>query len=289
MLKLLRSNLLRMTKSAVFWIFFGVYALYSILLPIIASINIDAVTLSIPEQPSLLSLCYGAIGIPIPGIVITIICCVFFSQDFQNGTIRNKINIGHTRTQIYLANLLTMAIVALAMQAIYLLFFSCISLPVFGKVALPAKNMFLLLLDGTLMLLAYCAISTSITMTCKRPLPALLIAIVCLLFVTIIADTVCLDVLNWFPRRAEPSTESMQIVNQATSYVNTAVAYNRYDEPSKSLRSFCQFVLDCFPSGQSARLSDNPNYRWQPALYSLGWIISTTGAGIAIFKKSNLK
>ena len=151
MLKLIRSNFARLLKSATFWIFFGAYALYSILLPIIASINIDAETLAIPEQPSLLSLCYGAIGIPIPGIIIAVICCVFFSFDFQNGTLRNKLIIGHSRGQIYIANLLTMCVISLAMGAVYMLFFSCISLPVFGKIALPTKNTFILLLDGTLM------------------------------------------------------------------------------------------------------------------------------------------
>ena len=60
---------------------------------------------------------------------------------------------------------------------------------------------------------------------------------------------------------------------------------------SKPVRDLCQFLLDLFPSGQSMQISREGGYThgWQMALYSLGLIGATSGAGIAIFNKTNIK
>ena len=42
-------------------------------------------------------------------------------QDFRNNTIRNKIIIGHSRTKIYLANLIVSVTVMLIYEAVYLI------------------------------------------------------------------------------------------------------------------------------------------------------------------------
>ena len=157
------------------------------------------------------------------------------------------------------------------MSAVYMLFFLVISLPLFGKITAPAKDVFILLLDGALMLLAYSSIFTFITMTSKNTIVAILVNFVIMFVAIIVAEFICADVLN---------TEADFIV---TGSDLTVVI------PSKAERDFCQFLLDFLPSGQSYQLSNNNDFRWQMALYSLGIIGATSGAGIAIFRKSNIK
>ena len=271
MTRLLRANLTRLLKSATFWIFFSLYVAYSLIIPIVTQSVFDKDTLAETSTQSILALGYGIIGIPIQGILIAITCCIIFGLDFHDRTARNKIILGHSRSQIYIANLLTASIISLAMSVVYLLLFLTISLPLFGKFTVPAKDIFILLLDGAMMLLAYSSVFTFISMTSKNPIVALLITIVLFIVTIIIVDFVCTDVL---------SSEADFIVNGS----DLKVVYT-----SKAERGFCKFLLDFLPSGQSYQLANNNDFRWQMSLYSLVLIGATTGAGMLIFNKTNLK
>ena len=278
MTKLLRANMSRLVKSATFWIFFSLYVAYSIIIPIITHSAFDEETLAEVGADDLIALGYGIIGIPIPGIIIAIICCTFFGLEFHDRTVKNKIVLGHSRSQIYTANLLTASIISLAMSAVYLFFFLTVSLPLYGKIPASAKDIFILLLDGTLLMLAYSSIFTFITMTSKNTIVAILVTIVTLIAIIIIVDTVCLDVLNQSP-----------YIPGHYDYLGNWIDEVENPYYSKAEHDLCQFIIDCFPSGQSFQLYNYNNYRWQSALYSLFLISATSGAGILIFNKANIK
>lgn len=275
MTNLLRANMLRLVKSATFWIFFSLYVAYSIIMPFISH------SWSIPEIGAdiIIALGYGIYGIPIPGIIIAIICCTFFGVDYHCKTLNNQIIPGHSKSSIYIANLITASVISLAMSAVYLFFFCIVSLPLYGKIPADAKDIALLLIDGTLTMLAYSSVFTFISMISKNQLIAIIVAIMALLAMYIIVNYVCLDVLNQQP----------YYTGRYDRYGNWIEEIIENPYYNKTEHDVCQFIIDCFPSGQSFQLHNYNVYRWQPIPYSLGMIGATTGAGIAIFKKSNIK
>lgn len=54
--------------------------------------------------------------------IITIVGGLFISQDFNNNTVRNKIITGHSRTSIYISNLITSVLATVSIYLIYVVF-----------------------------------------------------------------------------------------------------------------------------------------------------------------------
>ncbi|MDE7348811.1 MAG: ABC transporter permease [Clostridia bacterium] len=278
MIKLLRANFTRLVKSATFWIFFSAYILYSILTPIIIRF--------FPHDPvfkssmEILTLGYGIIGLPIPAAIVAVICSVIFGADFQNGTLKNKIIISYRKSQIYAANLLTTSIISIALIIVYQLFFCVITIPLFGKITDPTKNVYLLMLEGALMILAYSSIFTFITMTSKNQIAALLISL-SLIIASYFLAILVFDAILHIPHYIYVDAEIFGIPYRK--------AVPNPELPRKATLDFCKFMLDFLPTGQDLQITLNYVFRWQPMLYNLGWICATSGAGMLIFNKTNLK
>ena len=270
MTNLLRANLTRLIKSATFWICVAAYALYAIIFPFILKSSNDPVDNAFVAN-------YGVIGtgVPLQGLLITLICVVFLGSDFQNGTSKNKIILGQSRTKIYLANLLTSFIISMALNVVFLLFFFIVAMPILGGFTQSASTALWILVNGTLI--------TFLIMTTKNVTFSLIIAFVILFlggmwFFTMLNNIAiqpefipirCHDMAGneWYEYTPNPNFES------------------------KPIRDLCQFLLDLFPSGQSMQISREDGYThgWQMMLYSLGLIGATSGAGILVFNKTNIK
>ena len=116
---------------------------YIVLAVIIAIPTIAAVFLRIVEKRALNlggALVFSLIGTM--SMFISITAGLFIINDFKNNTIRNKIIIGHSRANIYLANLIISLTVAFIYQMVFWL-----TLIVFGKTimrfdAFPSKEIF---------------------------------------------------------------------------------------------------------------------------------------------------
>ncbi len=207
--------------------------------------------------------------------MLAVISCIIFLPDYHNSTIKNKLVIGHTKTQIYLSNYLSIAFISFALNVVYLLFFFALALPLYAShpnFSISATKILLSILDGTLMMFAYSAVITLVMMTSKNSFITLVATIV-LPGTSILLIMLYKDVLNVPEFVFSPAC-------------NDYVPNSNY--PDKSLRDFCQFMLDFFPSGQSYQLADN-SPRWQIALYSLLMIPASTYAGTVIFNKTNIK
>ena len=282
MIKLLRANLLRAIKSKTLWAWAIAYALYAIALPIFIKIN-AALSEEMPEGISdlLFSSNYGLSGFPLQGVGVAIVTSIILGADFHNGTLRNKIILGQTRSNIYISNLLTIMIVSIAFNVVYMLLFFCISMPLFGSFASSASTILWVFVNGTLMMMAYSSIMTLIIMSTKHSTAAIITAFV-VLFVGMFSFQICTSIIS-----AEEFIPSYNL-DEMGELVETVIRNPHYPSPQK--KALLQFIIDLFPSGQSMQISGGEySHNWQMALYSLGWIGATSGAGILTFKKSNLK
>ena len=118
MIKLLRSNLKRILSSKTFWICSAAYILFGLILSLVFW-----TTGSSLDFPSLNT---GLSGGPLTVVIMLIILSVIIGSDFKNNTIRNKIIIGHSKTKIYLSNVLAFSICAIALNLVYL----CVTFPI---------------------------------------------------------------------------------------------------------------------------------------------------------------
>ncbi len=111
MSNLLAEGFRRLFKGKRFYIVLAVI----IAIPTFASIFIRIVEGKALDMGT--ALCFSMIGTMTMFISIT--SGLFIINDFKNNTIRNKIIIGHSRTKIYLANLIIALFVALVYQLIF--------------------------------------------------------------------------------------------------------------------------------------------------------------------------
>lgn len=94
-------------------------------------------------------------------LALTIFCGFFIGTEYRDGTLRNKIAAGHSRTAIYLTNLITNAVAGCIFYSVYLIANFCVGMLVLGWFqVLGPGEIAALILCGYVVLLAVAAIVT---------------------------------------------------------------------------------------------------------------------------------
>lgn len=103
MRKLLSADLYRLKRDKVFWICFLGMLLYTVLGMLG---NCGQALRDTASFTYTLDMFYFIYNLPI-GLLIAVFVSMFLGAEYGDGTIRNKLIVGHTRRDIYLANLVT--------------------------------------------------------------------------------------------------------------------------------------------------------------------------------------
>lgn len=120
MSRLFAANLMRLKKSKLFWFLIVVAAVLSLTLVILLILYPDSIDKIMFAYPVL-------IAFMIPALI-----GIFLGTEYSEGTLRNKLMIGHSRRNIYLANLLTTLLAAYALLVSYLIPVLLLGFPVLG-------------------------------------------------------------------------------------------------------------------------------------------------------------
>ncbi len=176
MIKLLRSNLIRITKSKTFWICSAVYILYAIILLIFQPLSLSIGD----DKKTFINL--GYCGSPLTGFVILVYVSVIIGEEFRTNAIRNKISIGHSKSKIYLSNLLAFSICALAVNLIFSLIFWSVTtkgdLISLIDSAYDAKGIFWCLFLNALTIVFYVSIYNLIIMCTKNTVLSIICGVI---------------------------------------------------------------------------------------------------------------
>ncbi len=105
MTKLLSANFSRLLRDKIFWIVSAVMLILAAFVAINNGITADSYYTNTNTVKSLNS-CYFNI-LPMIGFFYSIFISFYIGTDYNDGTIRNKLIIGHNRTNIYLSNYIT--------------------------------------------------------------------------------------------------------------------------------------------------------------------------------------
>lgn len=116
--KLLSSNLARLRKYWIFWLILAVVLIVSILT--IQNYSLGAADIVKMGFIRTLDDYFFSMA-PYMGAVFGAFISLFLSAEFADGTVRNKLIIGHTRSSIYLANYLVCLGACLAFVAMWFL------------------------------------------------------------------------------------------------------------------------------------------------------------------------
>lgn len=274
MSKLLNAGFTRLRKNKLFWLLtifsiglalFMIYTRYSDMKTYGDAIEVEQIMLN-----------YSTIT----GIVIAIFTSLFLGVEYSDGALRNKISIGHKRTNIYLSNLIIATITSLFCYILFLIVVASIGIPLFGGITMPISKLIMLIGCIFLTVIAYSGIFTFIAMLISNK-TITAIATIMLAFGMMMFALICFRIID-----------TQEYIEQA-SMVNGEMKFEEVKNPkypSEAKKKVCQKLLDINPAGQMFQLAGRsvPNLKVLP-LYSLGILVVFTGTGLVLFKKKELK
>lgn len=273
--KLLSADFSRLRKSKIFWACMGAMLIYSIVYMLSECISAEALA----DYSYDIDSYYFHFTITIGGFC-ALFSSMFLGTEYSDGTMRNKIIVGHTRVNIYMANLVTVFVVTLMLMCVWLLG-PLIAMPFFGVWTMGITSLMGYLMIAVLFEAAFAAIFTFICMQSSNK--AMTIVISLLLFLGML---VAVGMIN--SALSEPETVNGILMTKDGMQMSDPEPNPNY--VSGMTRKIYEFINDFLPTGQGIQL-------WQlqmgntvrMAVSSIVITVVTTLSGILIFRKKDLK
>ena len=278
--KLLASNFSRLWKNKVFWIGTAILFLWSTLM----LISGHRAALAEPEYPRFLDDFFFQYG-PVIGIFGAVFTSLFLGTDYSDGTIRNKIMIGHSRQSIYLSNLIVSAAAGILMNAAWILSMLTVGTSLFGWFTSSVTTILMYQFIAVLMIAAFASIFTFISMLNQNKASSAVITLLTFLVLLFLASY-CNNRLN------EPEMYSAAAVVTPNG-LELADPTQNPDYIRGSVRKVFEFLVYFLPTGQGILMSSmEAVHLWLMPVYSLLVIALTTMAGVSCvscFRRKDLK
>lgn len=275
MRKLISANFSRLWKSHLFWICMGTMLVYSVAFMLNGCRQAIRNT---SEYHYVLEDFYFQFAISIGGFC-AIFSSLFHGTEYSDGTLRNKIVAGHSRTAIYLANLL-LTFTATLLFLLAWIVGAMVAIPTLGLWELSPLGLFLCLSIAVLFIAAFSAIFTAVSMLC--PNKAFCVTVSMLLFLGLLAAAAHVD-----NRLKEPEMSNGIVVT--SDGIEMGDPEPNPDYLKGTMRSVYEFFNDFLPTGQSLQLTYLEMVRpIHMLLYSLFLTVTVTLGGIWAFRGKNL-
>lgn len=269
---LLRANFSRLWRSASFWT--AVSTMFGV--------GLFELAVSYPhrEQPGILDNRY-MLFVLMSGVVLSAFCSLFVGAEYSDGTIRNKIAVGHSRASLYLANLVTCAAAGVLGCLGYILPMTAAGVPLMGGFELPLPSILWFTLCAFLMTASLCAIFTMAALLNQNKA---VVAIICiflayfLLFLGIYLN----------------SRLTEQAIIPAQEYIENGQILIREAMPNPAYvqgikRTIFEILYD-LPGCQAVQLiAASEACPIRLPLVSVGTAAASTGIGLVLFRRKDLK
>ena len=276
MRRLLRADFSRLWRSKTFWLCMGAMLLYALAYMLAGSRQAAA---DPTEYSYSLDEYYFHFALSI-GFFCMLCGSMFFGTEYSDGTIRNKIIAGHTRTNIYLASLITTFAAALLILSVWLVG-ALVAVPALGFWKMGALRLSLYLLTAVMFLLAFSAISAAVNLLSSNKVLTVLISVLLFLGLLLLASTV-------YNRLSEPEMISGVQITQNGLDMTEPTPNPNYVAGAK--RELCDLIVDFLPTGQGLRMwMLEIAHPIRMILSSLFLTAAVTAGGIAAFQKKNIK
>ncbi len=229
---------------------------------------------------------------PLMGFAAAIFISLFVGTEYSDGTIRNKLIAGHTRSSVYFSNLVTCAAGDLLIAGSYLAAFLIVGFAKGGKINCSVRILIPYVIFGLLIAVAFTSLMVFLAMLNRSKAGA---AIACLLTAMILFAS-CGMISQ---RLAEPELYEHYIaVNEIGVPTEVENAPNPLYVGGATRKAF-QFVENILPAGQAMQLVNSfddgglvERERCDPysgMIYAAVFSALLTGSGMAAFRKKEIK
>lgn len=219
------------------------------------------------------------------GIFLAAFSTLFLGTEYSDGTIRNKLIVGKTRMDIYLASLLTVLLAGLVMAGCYLLVLGTGSYFLMGGFAMPLVPLVWMTLAGLVLVVAEASLLTLLSLLVQSKATAAVMALL-LTFALLFGGSFLISRLD------EPEmTAGMTMISEgvyASSDDAEPMPNPRYI--TGFTRDLYQFGADVIPMAQGMQITQQQVEDPMRLMgYSVGLGVLSTGLGIFFFRKKDLK
>lgn len=214
------------------------------------------------------------------GIVISVFCSVFVGTEYSDGTIRNKMVVGRSRSSIYLSNYIVCAAGAVGIYLICLAVTAGVGFSLLDPPQMETSVLLQSLLVGIFVCLSYSAIYNLLSMLISSKTYG---AISCIL----IGFGFLFVAYYIYMMLGQPE------MAQQVSIIDGETVYRTIPNPYFLIgtkRTVCEFLMDFLPGGQSVQLMQQSVT--QPALlilYSAMIVVISNAAGMFFFRRKDIK
>ena len=279
MRKLLSANFSRLWRSKIFWVLEVLSAFLGAVFYILAIIN----TKNIGENWYLASgNYYFFIGLVIAGAIMAVFSAFYIGSEYDNGTIRNKLNVGCTRNSIYLANLIVVVTAGVLFTITHIAASVVVGLPCLGGLMWEAiAPIGWRIPTAMVMLLCYAAVFTFIAMQDSNKSRSLIISFV-------FALVIILGGLYIYGALQEPEFTTRMVMQEDGSYLRQeGIPNSNYIRGTA--RTAYTFIEACIPSTQGLNIARSEGvFNLLAVVCQLRVTVATTAAGVTLFKKKDI-
>lgn len=275
MRNLLSANLFRLRKSVLFW---GTLAV-SFGVGLMLVLNRLGDRASYGVSISLDQILFGHAAVI--GLVGSVFVSLFLGAEYSDGAIRNKLAAGHSRTCVYLAGFLTMAACCLLFCLACLAAVLGLGVPFIGPPSTPLGELLPLMAGSMVVALSFCALFALVVMNCSRKSLSVVVCMLGVIFMMSLTTYLSARLDQPEFRDAIPLVVEGQLVTDT--------------EPNPLYlrgvkREVYQALNDLLPYGQALQyMTFTAAYPERLPPYSLAVAALSTAAGIALFRKKDLK
>ncbi len=286
MYKLLKANFFRLVKNKIFW---GIVIITILIASFILFNTILNQQGETKEGIDKILVMY----IHFIGIFIAMFTSLFVGTEYSDGAIRNKIVIGHSRKNIYFANLITSIAVGICIEFIYMLVIMIVGIPTLGTLQMTTEKFLFIVLDIIFIIMAYASIFTCITLLCSDITVSTVTCIILVLVMLVVSMALSstANATKYYENYSQNENGEIEV------YQEPNPGY-----PGDFKKNVAKTILYCIPTGQASQIASQVNkHPFQMVdymsdnelktafLYSLGMTVCITGLGIYCFKRKDLK
>lgn len=273
--KLLCAGFMRLKKSKIFWVLFIFMFLLGLYVPIGRYLNMKKYGYTMTLDSAFF------MHITFMSVIIAVFCSLFIGTEYSDGTIRNKLIVGHSRTAIYLSNLILCIAAGILISFAYMAACICIGLPLLGSFAMGFKQVFLLMVCTTMINIAFTSLFTLTAMLIQNKAGQSVAAVIGA-FLLLFAAAYLYSTLS------APEMVSDYIISESGEVKQTDPVPNT-SYVSGTKREIYEFLMEFLPSGQDILILNEELPMPRILCYDCLILLAATGAGIFVFQKKDIK
>lgn len=207
---------------------------------------------------------------------------LFIGTEYSDGGIRNKLIVGHRRSNLYGAYLITVISVSILLCLAYIVPVSVMGIPVLGFFRIDVLTLVIYLLGSLFMVVAFSSIVTLICMLNTNKALAAVISILSILLLLVLSAYIS-------ERLSAPEFyDGIVIMDSLGNIRSESVRNAKYLEGMR--REVYQFFYDSLPTGQALQyLQLQATNLWKMPLYSFLIAVIATGTGVVVFRRKDIK